>query len=99
MKSPTSSVGRMDDDGILKGSATNERSRKTTRSTGKKLAAYSTQAGSGASAARLRRKWKRSTDHRMPVTRVSRKRISAKFIRYRSSVAADCATRGRPGDR
>ena len=35
MKSPTSSVGRIDDDGILNGSARNERSRNTISSTGK----------------------------------------------------------------
>ena len=46
MKSPTSSVGRIDDDGILNGSATNERSAKTIRSTGKKLFGYSIHQGS-----------------------------------------------------
>jgi hypothetical protein len=46
MKSPTSSVGRIDDDGILNGSARNERSRKTTSRTGKNAFEYSTQPGS-----------------------------------------------------
>src|SRR5690348_8086597 len=46
MKSPTSSVGRIDEDGILKGSARNERSRNTTSRTGKNALEYSTQPGS-----------------------------------------------------
>ena len=44
MKSPTTSVGRIDDDGILNGSARNERSRNTISRTGKKLFGYSTHA-------------------------------------------------------
>src|SRR6266850_6224590 len=50
MKSPTSSVGRIDDDGILKGSARNERSRNTINRTGKNAFEYSTHEGSRSAA-------------------------------------------------
>src|SRR5439155_5960869 len=46
MKSPTSSVGRIDDDGILNGSARNDRSRNTINKTGKNAFEYSTHDGS-----------------------------------------------------
>ena len=42
MKSPTSSVGSMEPEGILKGSTTNERNTKTISNTGKNTRAYST---------------------------------------------------------
>src|SRR5205814_1968037 len=45
MKSPTSSVGRIDDDGILNGSARNDRSRNTINKTGKNAFEYSTHDG------------------------------------------------------
>src|SRR5512145_453840 len=45
MKSPTSSVGTIELDGILNGSTRNERSRNTIRITGKKLIEYSTHHG------------------------------------------------------
>src|ERR1700761_298874 len=45
MKSPTSSVGTIDPDGILNGSTTNDRTTNTTRMTGKKLAVYSSHHG------------------------------------------------------
>src|SRR5689334_10872155 len=80
MKSPTSSVGRIDDDGILKGSARNERNRKTTSRTGKNDFEYSTQTGSCASALRLPANNSRSTSQTTPVTAVSTNRIRAKFI-------------------
>src|SRR6476646_10487783 len=80
MKSPTSSVGRIDDDGILKGSARNERNRKTTSRTGKNDFEYSTQTGSCAAALRLLAKNSRSASHTTPVTAVSTNRIRAKFI-------------------
>src|SRR5271169_1728380 len=80
MKSPTSSVGRIDELGILKGSATKERSRKTISSTGKKLLGYSTHQGSGAPAARRREKYHRSASATAPVSTVSTNRISAKFM-------------------
>src|SRR5437016_11121686 len=55
MKSPTSSVGTIELDGILNGSTRNERSRNTIRITGKKLTEYSTHHGCLASAGRERR--------------------------------------------
>ena len=51
MKSPTSSVGTIELDGILNGSTRNERSRNTIRITGKKLIEYSTHQGCFALAA------------------------------------------------
>jgi hypothetical protein len=45
MKSPTSSVGIIEPDGILNGSTTNERTTNTARITGKKLAVYSSHHG------------------------------------------------------
>jgi hypothetical protein len=56
MKSPISSVGIIEPDGILNGSTTNERSTNTARITGKKLAEYSSHHGwrSFSSARRLR---------------------------------------------
>src|SRR6185436_19072759 len=78
MKSPTSSVGRIDDDGILNGSATNDRRRKTIRRTGKKLFGYSIYQGSGSPGARRLEKTRRSARVKSPVTSVARNRISAK---------------------
>src|SRR5579862_6416518 len=80
MKSPTSSVGRIDDDGILKGSARKLRSRKTTSRTGKNDFEYSTHTGSAASGARREAKKSRSSSQTTPVTAVRTKRIRAKFI-------------------
>src|SRR6185503_14567541 len=80
MKSPTSSVGRIDDDGILKGSARNERRTKTTSRTGKNDFEYSTHTGSAAPGARLAAKNRRSTSQTIPVTAVRTNRIRAKFI-------------------
>src|SRR5579862_5886944 len=80
MKSPTSSVGRIEELGILNGSATKERRRNTISRTGKKLFGYSTHHGSGVPGARLRAKNSRSASVMTPVSRVSKKRIRAKFI-------------------
>src|SRR5262245_47337739 len=80
MKSPTSSVGRIDDDGILNGSATNERSKKTISRTGKKPFGYSIHHGSRASAERPRARNQRSASATAPVATVARNRISGKFI-------------------
>src|SRR5262252_1010864 len=80
MKSPTSSVGRIDDDGILNGSATNERSANTIRRTGKKLFGYSIHHGSGAPGARRFAKTRRSASATRPVKTVARNRMSAKFM-------------------
>src|SRR6476469_3152367 len=81
MKSPTSSVGRIDDEGILNGSARNERRRKTASRTGKNDFEYSTHTGSRAPAARLPAKNSRSSSQMPPDTTVSTNRIRAKFIR------------------
>src|SRR5215831_2148825 len=80
MKSPTSSVGRIDELGILNGSAMKERNRNTMRRTGKKLFGYSTHHGSGASGGRFLAKYRRSARATAPVATVSRNRMSAKFI-------------------
>ena len=53
MKSPTSSVGFIDPEGILNGSTQNERIRNTTTITGKKARAMSTTIGSDSPALRL----------------------------------------------
>src|SRR5436190_15279152 len=80
MKSPTSSVGRIDEDGILNGSATNERSRKTIRSTGKKLFGYSIHQGSRASGGRCLAKYSLSASAITPVATVATNKINAKFM-------------------
>src|SRR3979409_632379 len=59
MKSPTSSVGTIELDGILNGSTRNERSRNTIRITGKKLTEYSTHHGCLAPAPRQRGRTRR----------------------------------------
>src|SRR5258706_13441698 len=81
MKSPTSSVGRIDELGILNGSATKERSRNTISNTGKKLLGYSIHHGSGSSPRRRLAKYHRSARATTPVATVSTNRMSAKFIR------------------
>jgi hypothetical protein len=65
MKSPTSSVGTIDDDGIIERlGQENERSRNTIRITGKKLTEYSTTTGLllALRAARLRAQRSRRPD-------------------------------------
>src|SRR5690606_12623386 len=84
MKSPTSSVGIIEPEGILNGSTTKERRPNTIRITGKKLAPYSTHQGLGAPAGRSLRAWKRSKNHSTPVATRSRKRVRAKFMRFPS---------------
>src|SRR3989449_7138310 len=86
MKSPTSSVGTIELDGILNGSTRNERSRNTIRITGKKLTEYSTHHGCLASAGRERRSHAASSAHTTPVTtsRISRNR-DRKSTRLNSS--------------
>src|ERR1051325_1934376 len=80
MKSPTSSVGTIELDGILNGSTRNERSRNTIRITGKKLIEYSTHHGIFASARRPLRRTSLSSSQTRPVTtsRISKNR--AKFM-------------------
>src|SRR4029079_9124726 len=80
MKSPTSSVGRIEEDGILNGSATNERSRNTISRTGKKLFGYSIHHGSRASGARCPAKYSLSASAITPVATVATNRINAKFM-------------------
>src|SRR5487761_2130881 len=80
MKSPTASVGLIDDDGILNGSATNERSRNTTSRTGKNDFAYSTQIGSREPGARVASRNTRSASHARPVMEVRTNRMRAKSI-------------------
>src|SRR5574340_408130 len=80
MKSPTASVGRIDDDGIWNGSTTNDRSRNTASSAGKNDFAYSTQTGSRAPGARFAARNRRSTSQATPEITVSTKRSRAKFI-------------------
>src|SRR5689334_7525313 len=57
IKSPTSSVGRIDDDGILNGSARNERNKNTISRTGKNAFEYSTHDGSRNAAASICSRW------------------------------------------
>ena len=80
MKSPTSSVGRIDDDGILNGSTRNERSRNTIRMTGKKLFGYSIHHGSGSPSARFLLNTSLSASVTAPVMTSRMNRIRAKFV-------------------
>src|SRR6478609_1379505 len=93
MKSPTSSVGTIELDGILNGSTRNERSRNTIRITGKKLTEYSTHQGCFSPLPRPRRSHSASSAHTAPVTtrRSSRKRaklMALRSCRLRSRVAS-----------
>jgi hypothetical protein len=87
MKSPISKVGIIEPDGILNGSTRNERSRNTTRITGKKLIEYSTHQGCLASFCLLLLRKNRSTSQTIPVTDSSVNRKSAKFTGFPSLVA------------
>src|SRR5436190_7149616 len=80
MKSPTSSVGTMELDGILNGSTRNERSRNTIRITGKKLTEYSTHHGCFSPSGRLRRSHSASSAHTAPVTTSRSSRNKAKLM-------------------
>src|SRR4030095_3777724 len=97
MKSPTSSVGRIEDEGILNGSARKERSANTISRTGKKLFGYSIHHGSGAPGARRFAKKRPSESAIAPVSSVARNRISAKFIFVGSSGKAPGARRRSDG--
>src|SRR5215510_1090031 len=79
MKSPTSSVGTIELDGILNGSTRNERSRNTIRITGKKLTEYSTHQGCLRPGARARRSHAASSAQTPPVTTSRISKNSAKF--------------------
>src|SRR5574341_1010002 len=79
MKSPTSSVGIIEPDGILNGSTRNERSRNTIRITGKKLIEYSTHQGC-LEPPRRRRSHAASSAQTPPVSTRSISRNKAKFM-------------------
>src|SRR5437879_3929141 len=79
MKSPTSSVGTIELEGILNGSTRNERSRNTIRITGKKLTEYSTHQGCFAPSGRRFRSHSDSSAQTRPVTTSKIRRNSAKF--------------------
>src|SRR5436305_2492682 len=85
MKSPTSSVGRIDEDGILNGSARNERSRNTISRTGKNAFEYSTHDGSRSAAA--------STCSRCAVAAGAS--IAGAAVRWRSKLAIAVRARSR----
>src|SRR6266851_9677323 len=91
MKSPTSSVGTIELEGILYGSTRNERSRNTIRITGKKLIEYSTHHGCLLSLALLLLRKYLSRSHTAPVTT---SRISRNSAKFNSRPAA--APRGKP---
>src|SRR3954469_10979733 len=91
MKSPTRSVGTIDDEGILKGSTRNERKKKTIRMTGKKLTEYSTHHGCFAASPRRLRSHSISTAQTRPVTNRRISRNKAKFNRHPAA-----ARRGTP---
>src|SRR5688500_16408188 len=79
MKSPTSRVGTIDDEGILNGSTRNERRKNTIRITGKKLTEYSTHQGCFLPSGRRLASHAASSAHTRPVTTSSVRRNSAKF--------------------
>src|SRR6185436_1964642 len=81
MKSPTSSVGTIELDGILNGSTRNERSVNTIRITGKKLIEYSTHQGCLASFGLPFLSTNLSSSHTAPVTRSRINRNRAKFTK------------------
>src|SRR5688572_10682518 len=85
MKSPISSVGIIELEGMRKGSARNERTSSTIRMTGKNERAYSTSSGSffslpetSASALRRRENNRASMSHTPPVSAVRPTRMAAK---------------------
>src|SRR5688572_6878588 len=85
MKSPTSSVGFIDPDGILNGSTQKERIRKTTTITGKKARAMSTTTGSAWPAERFGRMTFTSTSHSTPVITAASSSTAAKSVNLSSS--------------
>src|SRR6185436_10836343 len=80
MKSPTSKVGIIEPEGILKGSTRKERNRNTSRMIGKKLLGYSTHQGSLASGPRRLRSTRISSSQTAPVTSSRTSMSNAKFI-------------------
>src|SRR3954467_3515485 len=88
MKSPTSSVGTIEEEGILNGSTRNERNRNTIRITGKKLTEYSTHHGCFASLPLPLARKAISTSPTSPVTASRMNRNRAKLIASSSRVAS-----------
>src|SRR6188508_2488031 len=84
MKSPTSSVGFIEPDGILKGSIQKERIRNTTTITGKNARAMSTTTGSGSPAVRRRRSTFASKSHARPVITAAIRSTAAKSVNFSS---------------
>ena len=84
MKSPTSSVGFIDPDGILNGSTQNERMRKTTTITGKNARAMSISTGSASPALRRLRAHLASYSHRRPVITAAMSSTAAKSVNFSS---------------
>src|SRR6185295_2295231 len=85
MKSPISSVGIIEPEGILNGSTRNERDRNTIRITGKKLIEYSTHHGCLDSFDLLFLKKYLSKSQTTPVTASRRNRNSAQLICHLSA--------------
>jgi hypothetical protein len=72
----------MEPDGILKGSTIKERTKNTTKITGKKLFAYSTATGSATPTGRFLRKTKLSSNQINPVITSIATMNNAKYITY-----------------
>ncbi len=85
MKSPTSSVGFMDPDGILNGSTQKERITNTTTITGKKARAMSTTTGSGSPSVRRLRAHFASQSQITPVITAASSSTAAKSVNLSSS--------------
>src|SRR4249920_2613152 len=90
MKSPSSSVGIIESEGMRKGSNRNDRMSNTSRITGKNERAYSTTTGSAAPAGRFDFSTHASRAQIAPVRNVAMTRISAKstIIQYTSRKTA-----------
>src|SRR3954471_4618616 len=99
MKSPTKSVGTIDEDGILNGSTRKERRKKTIRITGKKLTEYSTHHGCFAASPRRLRSHSISTAQTSPVTTSRINRKSAKFNRHLAAKRRERPPGGSPRNR
>src|SRR6185312_3083530 len=89
MKSPTSRVGIIEPEGILKGSTRKERRQNTTRITGKKLFGYSTHHGPWSPGARRGCSTIRSSRAILPVINSNISIMSGKFILVPYSLRVD----------
>src|SRR4051812_10218036 len=99
MKSPTSNVGFMEPEGILKGSTQNERIRNTTTITGKKARAMSTTTGSGTSAMRRLRPIFASMSQMRPVITAASSSTAAKSVNLSSRPIAAMKNTGQATSR